>query len=187
MKLEISPATQSKGKADSTSPRARRFSSETLMTMFAGSCGFMRRILFDQDARGAAGLAHTSARVPPCREFFCRFSLFSALDKERRVLFFIHNGHKSAMAAARKPHNHAALECNLLKIILKPGRVFFNRRTKYAFGNSTYLLFVQTIHNVIHKDCGQFFWRLLRLIKAVKCNDANLPVLAMQFKVSRFF
>jgi hypothetical protein len=91
------------------------------------------------------------------------------------------------MTVPRKPHNHAAREYNLLKTIPKTGRAFFNRRTKYAFGNSTYVLFVQTIHNVIHKDCGQFFRRLLRFMEAVKCDDANLPMLAMQFRVSRFF
>jgi hypothetical protein len=119
--------------------------------------------------------------------FFRRFSLFSSLDNARREQVFIHNSHETVMAIPRKPHNHAALDYNLLKTIPKRGRVFFNRRTKYACGNSTYLLFVQTIHSVIHKDCGQFFRPLLRFVNAVKCDRANLPVLAMRFKVSRFF
>jgi hypothetical protein len=131
--------------------------------------------------------AYFGARATLPEVFFRRFSLFSALDNARRRLFFIHNGHETVMAIPRKPHNHAGLEYNLLKTIPKPGRVFFNRRTKYAFGNSTYLLFVQTIHSVIHKDCGQFIRPLLRFVNAVKCDRANLPVLAMRFKVSRFF
>jgi hypothetical protein len=35
--------------------------------------------------------------------------------------------------------------------------VFFNRETKNAFKKPTYDAFVQTMHTVIHKDCGQFF------------------------------
>ena len=36
-------------------------------------------------------------------------------------------------------------------------RRFFNHPTKKAFAESTYRVFVQTMHTVIHKDCGQFF------------------------------
>jgi len=158
------------------------------MTTLAGSCGFMCRILFDQDPCGTAGPAHSSvARATLPEIFFADSACFRLLATRARGLFFIHNSHETVMAVPRKPHNHAALEYNLLKTIPKPGRVFFNRRTKYACGNSTYLLFVQTIHSVIHKDCGQFFRPLLRFVEAVKCDDATLPVLAMQFKVSRFF
>ena len=66
-------------------------------------------------------------------------------------------------------------------------RMFFSHCMKKAFANSTYLLFTQTIHNVIHKDCGQFFRAGMRFVEAFKCDDASLPGLAMQFKVSRFF
>jgi len=43
------------------------------------------------------------------------------------------------------------------------------------------------MHSVIHKDCGQFSRSRERLVDTVKSIDANLPVLTMQFKVSRFF
>jgi hypothetical protein len=119
--------------------------------------------------------------------FSRRFSLFSTLDNTRRTPFFIHNGHETVMSAPWKPRNHAALECKPLNKIRKTRRVFFNRQTKNAFANSTYLLFGQTIHSVIHKDCGQFFPPRTRFAETVKDDDANLPVPTMQFKVSRFF
>jgi hypothetical protein len=74
----------------------------------------------------------------------------------RRAPLSIHNGHETVMPVPRKPRNHAALEYKPLNKMRKTGRIFFNRQTKKAFANSTYLLFVQTIHSVIHKDCGQF-------------------------------
>jgi len=119
--------------------------------------------------------------------FSRRSSLFAAVGDARRAPFFIHNGHQMVMRTPRKPHIHAALECKPLNVIKKVGRIFFNRLTKKAFANSTYLLFVQTIHNVIHKDCGQYFRPRLRFVEAFKCDDANLLELVRQFKVSRFF
>ena len=91
------------------------------------------------------------------------------------------------MAAPCKPRSHAALKYKLLNNIKKGVRVYFNRRMKIPCANSTYILFVQTMHSVIHKDCGQFFRPQTRLIGVVKCDYANLLVPAMQFKVSRFF
>jgi hypothetical protein len=56
----------------------------------------------------------------------------------------------------------------LIDFYNKTGRAFFNRETKNAFKKPTYRAFVQTMHTVIHKDCGQFFAARLSLATFVK-------------------
>ncbi|HEX7813187.1 MAG TPA: hypothetical protein VF460_14875 [Burkholderiales bacterium] len=79
------------------------------------------------------------------------------LDKSNHDAVFIHNSHESVNSIARKPRSHAGVFHNVLNTFKKERRAFFDRKPKKALARSTYRAFVQAVHNVIHKDCGQFF------------------------------
>jgi hypothetical protein len=125
----------------------------------------------------AAGTS--AAKSPPLRggKIF-RFNPLFALDKSMQRPVFIHKGHESVMLIARKPRNHAGVLRNNLNPFTKRRRAFFDRKTKKAFRRSTYRAFLQAVHNVIHRDCGQFSGTGLCLRLAVKTPHAGIPAAA---------
>jgi hypothetical protein len=56
----------------------------------------------------------------------------------------------------------------VLKTNIKAGSAFFNRNMKKAFAEPTYRAFVESMHTLIHKDCGQI--RAVRPAVAVLVN-----------------
>jgi len=134
----------------------------------AASAGLMFDILV------AAG--PSAAKCPPLRggKFF-RFNPLFVLDKSMQRPVFIHKGHEFVMQIARKPRNHAGVLRNNLNPFTKRRRALFDRKTKKAFRRSTYRAFLQAVHNVIHKDCGQFSDAGLCLRLAVKTPHAGIP------------
>jgi hypothetical protein len=115
-------------------------------------------------------------KSPPLRggKFF-RFNPLFALDKSIQTSLFIHKGHESVIQIARKPRNHAGVLRNDLNLFTKRRRAFFDRKTKKAFRRSTYHAFLQAVHNVIHKDCGQFSGAGLCSRLGVKTPNAGIP------------
>jgi hypothetical protein len=94
--------------------------------------------------------------VPPLPGFVS-IQAFARLDKCECGPFFIHSGHQTERLASRKPRNHAGVFHNFMINLRKERRTFFGLETKKASAHATYRAFVQAVHNVIHKDCGQKF------------------------------
>jgi hypothetical protein len=108
----------------------------------------------------------SAAKSPRMRggKFF-RFNPLFALDKSMQRPVFIHKDHESVMR-------------NNLNPFTKRRRAFFDRKAKKAFCRSTYRAFLQAVHNVIHKDCGQFSGTGLCLRLAVNTPHAGIPAAA---------
>jgi hypothetical protein len=106
----------------------------------------MRSIL-DQRVPAAAGDA---AKLP--MKSVCN----SLLTKRIELVHFIHSRHETEIGSPANPHDIRGCQSNRLIFLHKTGRAIFNRKTKNAFKKPTYGSFAQTVHTVIHKDCGQF-------------------------------
>jgi hypothetical protein len=100
------------------------------------------------------------------------------LDNGHAMPLFIHNGHESVKRIARKPRNHAGLFHNRLISFLKDRRSFFDRSPKKASARSTYRSFIQAVHNVIHKDCGQISGAGMHTGRRVNSSVAQLRMRA---------